>query len=39
MEEPCRQTLSQFPLPREQFDKLSPMEAASAANCTMYDKE
>lgn len=39
MEGPCKQTLSQFPLPREQSDKLSPVEAASAADCTKYDKE
>lgn len=33
MEEPCRQTLFQSPLPHEQSDKLSPGEAASAVNC------
>lgn len=38
MEGTCRQTLSRFPLPREQSDKLSPQEASSAANCTKFDR-
>lgn len=38
MEGTCRQTLSRFPLPHEQSDKLSPQEASSAANCTKFDR-